>query len=879
LRERNKFPPFKKMEKVKIKYYLKNRIFQSIQRAAIIIVMTIVPCAFVFSSETIIRDGVKGIWFGPNEHDIGFHRLNASWIWADEKLDAKAILTRRTFTLGNGFEGVLLRITASSQYQLYVNGEYVCRGPARCAPHHQSYDILDITEMLKVGENLIAVRVHHQDGKHSYQYKGRSGLQAQISFEQGNVMGFIFSDTNWKVIPDPSWDNNAPKISRFQQVVNDRVDFRKYLKGWTTLDFNDSNWSDATELMRKNGWPAPQKNAKAQSLIPPWTSLVARDIPYLIERDLTAEKLIEAVQIKASIVEKTHTLSEEIRIKQNNEKPLEIPASSDSKSWLLIYDFGEVINGMPKLDIQGKEGTEVEIVTAPFMVDKQFTHKTVDSEFRDKIILSGERDKWEATYFKPTRYLGIIVKNKETLKLFSAGIHQIKYPFERRGHMSSTDAPWIKDYFEASAKTINVCTTDAYTDNYRERRQYAQTNYYAALGNYYVFGDLALQRRYLIQVAQEQLANGIMPAYAPAATDDFMIILDSNCLWIRGLHNYYMYSGDEKTVRELLPAAKKLMDLLHSFTYDLYFIDNPPYAYWLDHSINDRRGTNLCLNGHYFGALKDYAEILGFLNIDNTEVEYQKEAAHLSFGHFWNEEKQLFADAIIDGKRSQMFSEHGNAMALAMKGARIKEAEQVAKQLLADDKHDYMKRESGITMVTPAMSYFLHKGLCEYGFVDESFELFRRRFDKMLDENTNQTLWEEWWLDGTGRTGKFQGGRTRSDAQTESAFPPALFAEYLIGIQITKPGMKEILIKKTQASLKNIESIIPTPEGDLHVKWNFSGGELELVIPAEMVVKLDLESLDISDTTGVKLDGKVLDSKSVSQQFVSLLKGKHKIEF
>ena len=91
--------------------------------------------------------------------------------------------------------------------------------------------------------------------------------------------------------------------------------------------------------------------------------------------------------------------------------------------------------------------------------------------------------------------------------------------------------------------------------------------------------------------------------------------------------------------------------------------------------------------------------------------------------------------------------------------------------------------------------------------------------------------------------------------------------------------MKEILIKKTQASLKNIESIIPTPEGDLHVKWNFSGGELELVIPAEMVVKLDLESLDISDTTGVKLDGKVLDSKSVSQQFVSLLKGKHKIEF
>jgi len=203
----------------------------------------------------------------------------------------------------------------------------------------------------------------------------------------------------------------------------------------------------------------------------------------------------------------------------------------------------------------------------------------------------------------------------------------------------------------------------------------------------------------------------------------------------------------------------------------------------------------------------------------------------------------------------------------------------VAEQLLADDKHDYMKRENGMTMVTPAMSYFLHKGLCDYGYVDESFELFRRRFDMMLDENTNQTLWEEWWLDGTGRTGEFQGGRTRSDAQTESAFPPALFAEYLLGIELTKPGMKELHLRRTGSSLKNVESIIPTPEGNLFIKWNFSGRELELNIPGEMVVKLELESLDISNSKGLRLDGKKLESSLISQQIIVLLRGKHTIEF
>jgi hypothetical protein len=834
----------------------------------------------VLAEQTKLNDKVSGIWFGPNQSDNWIHQVDAVWIWTDEKPESDAILARKIFSLYDGFEKVILRITASSQYQLYINGEYVCRGPARSAPHHQSYDVLDITKMMNVGENLIAVRVHHQKGKHSYQYEGRAGLLAKITYEQGDVYGIIPSDSSWKVIPDSSWDNMAPKINRFQQAVNDRVDFRNYLNGWKSLDFNDSNWKAATELMRKTGWPAPQKNASAQPLTPPWTSLVPRDIPYLTERNIKAGKLIEAIEINTSIVDKAHSLTGQVKLNNQETGILEIPVCSDSKSWLLVYDFGEVINGMPRLDILGRSGTEVEIIAAPFMVDRQFTHITVDSEFRDKIILSGQRDKWEATYFKPTRYLGIVVSNDTPVKLFSAGIHQIKYPFERKGIMNSEDASWINSYFEATAKTIDVCTTDAFTDNYRERRQYAQTGYYAALGNYWIFGDYALQRRYLIQVAQEQLANGIMPAYAPLATDDYMIILDSNCLWIRSLYNYFMYSGDEKTVRELIPVAQKLIDLLHSFTFDLYFIDNPPYAYWLDHAQNDRRGANLCLNGHYLGALTDYAELLRYFNMDTSELEYQIKAAKLSYTHFWNEEKQLYSDAVIDGKLSPMYSEQGNAMALSTNNVWTEEAELAAKQLLVNDKHNYIKRESGITMVTPAMSYFLHKGLCNYGFIDESFELFRNRFDKMLQPEYNGTLWEEWWLDGTGRSGKFQGGRTRSDAQTESAFAPALFAEFLFGIKVTKPGMKELEITRYETNIANIEGSIPTPYGNVNVEWNIheDNGELELNIPSGITINLNPQNLNISNE-GIAVNGEKREENPDAAVPIKLTAGAYKITF
>jgi len=106
-----------------------------------------------------------------------------------------------------------------------------------------------------------------------------------------------------------------------------------------------------------------------------------------------------------------------------------------------------------------------------------------------------------------------------------------------------------------------------------------------------------------------------------------MVILDSNCLWIRSLYNYYLFSGDETTVRQLVPAAQRLLSLLNSFTNDYGMIDSPPYAYWLDHTLNDRRGANFTLNGHYLGALKDFGQLLEWLEdkiyYRNTEKDQQ----------------------------------------------------------------------------------------------------------------------------------------------------------------------------------------------------------------------------------------------------------------
>ena len=828
--------------------------------------------------------GVQGVWAKPGEEKAKSTDWKASWIWAAESSDADKILARRSFELEEIPSEALLSITASFKYRLYVNGSYVGSGPARSAPHHQYYDKLDIKSLLKQGNNTIAVEVHYLRGKLSYHREGRGGLLAQLDYIQMGEAQSLMTNDKWKVAVDPSWSNDAPRISRFQLVPSDLVDLRKKIEDWESNDFDDSKWTAAAVLMRNDGWPSVQKNDIGIPLTFPWTSLLLRDFPYVAEVNNTTNELVYA-QILDS-VELTKPIPLE-PIEQANTADLDIEYLKSVKknhglkeAMMFVYDFGSAISGMPHLELQGSSGTEVEIRAAPFLVNNSFSHKVVFSNFLDRITLSGKKDKWEGFYFKPTRYLAVVVKGDySSVTIDQVGLKQLSYPFKKTGSLISDDAPWISDYTDATERTILACTTDAYTDNYRERRQYAQTGYYGAMGNQWIFGDTDLQRRYLQQTAHEQKANGIMPAYGPLASDDYMIILDSNCLWIRSLRDFYLYSGDTVSVKRLLPAAQKLMDLLHSFTNELGLIDNPPYPYWLDHALIDRRGANLNLNGHYLGALVDYAQILSWLGDSESEI-YSLRANLLRQSvreQFWNEEHQLFTDALIDSQQSEHFTEHGNAMALAMKIATREQGESICKTLLKNDGHNFVKRANGMTVVTPAMSYFLHKGICEYGFIDESLAMFRHRFDKMLDPKGNQTLYEEWWLDGTGRSGTLK-PTSRSDAQTESCFPPALFGEYLLGLTPTQPGYKEADLKFIQTEVKHLKATVPTVLGSLIVEWNgnFDQRILNLNIPKGMVINLNVESMREGSDKVIYLNNELVQKSETELKITS---GQYEIKF
>jgi hypothetical protein len=104
----------------------------------------------------------------------------ARWIWqglANTDLHNCYTLFRKSFTLDAIPRKARVFVTADQSYRLYLNGRYVCGGPARGFQSHWPFDEIDIRPWLKKGKNIIAVRAHHPGcGTFSYISEDTAGL-------------------------------------------------------------------------------------------------------------------------------------------------------------------------------------------------------------------------------------------------------------------------------------------------------------------------------------------------------------------------------------------------------------------------------------------------------------------------------------------------------------------------------------------------------------------------------------------------------------------------------------------------------------------------------------------------------------------------------
>ena len=87
--------------------------------------------------------------------------LREQMIWAptDVKLQSANVAFRKRFTLETPPTQATLYLFADVRYLLWINGEYVLRGPARFNPKGPEYDVAEVKAHLHSGDNEIVVLV------------------------------------------------------------------------------------------------------------------------------------------------------------------------------------------------------------------------------------------------------------------------------------------------------------------------------------------------------------------------------------------------------------------------------------------------------------------------------------------------------------------------------------------------------------------------------------------------------------------------------------------------------------------------------------------------------------------------------------------------
>jgi len=152
-------------------------------------------------------------------------RLQSYMIWAGPEAngDGVAVAFRKTFQLAGKPDRAEFSIFADARYILWVNGQYVERGPVRFQHNGPEYDHLSIAPQLQAGSNVLALLVvgNLSGGK---VMRHRPGLAAMLEKDGREILR-----------TDPTWqytlENRYRKVAAsWADIVDEQVDAR-----WKTV--------------------------------------------------------------------------------------------------------------------------------------------------------------------------------------------------------------------------------------------------------------------------------------------------------------------------------------------------------------------------------------------------------------------------------------------------------------------------------------------------------------------------------------------------------------------------------------------------------------------------------------------------------------------
>ena len=790
------------------------------------------------------------------------------WIWVEgeRKPFHFFLYARRSFDLAEAPAAARLRISASDRYALWVNGNYIARGPARSDPRRKSYDIHDVAAHLRPGANTIAVRAYHyatpRDGDgwsswsgNAYGVGERAGLWAQLDIEDDDgATSTIGTDSAWRVRPAKAWDRTIKVIHSLvgpPEVFDAAAD----PPDWMQPDFDDGDWDAA--------WEVPTRDYD-------WVLLEARETALLDEREVFPAR----VSATGEVIEESRGAVRDLpeRLVQEVHFPLEhaVIENVDAlmgpdgvselrstfarghgiRSPFIVLDFGRQLFGFPRVRLTAPAGAIVDMTYGQQLIDDRIPP---GAPYGDRYLAREGAQVWEPAEYKQFRYLHLCVRSTYApVHIESVSVDEYVYPAERRGAFECDD-PLLGALWTACADTAYLNFEDTLVhEGFRERAIFNTGDGSHVMHMCFAaYGDLTLTDRFMRLVPLSNRGDGMLQMVYPPENAQRYVVANFLFQWSMRVREHYLHTGRRWVLEELYRSVPPQIDWYEPHRDADGLLRNLPLQNTLDWTANDLRGASFITNALYVGGLEDAAWLADRVGMPRDAERWRRIAADVRETlrrNFWDEDRGLFWDSDRATGPDGVYSDISNAYAILYGIAPPERVEAVARAIV--------EQYDDLVQATPLFFGYVADAILGVGLIDEGLDLIKRRYRPMLESTDNPMIWELW--------DPFTGGHrivedsdyaqrhdenyvrpmsTRSLAHTGGILVGYVLSTRVLGVTPTGPGFGTCRSAPRPGSLPRVEGTFPTPHGDIAVRWRRTadGQTLEVDVPrgveAEVVLK------------------------------------------
>lgn len=756
----------------------------------------------------------------------------AKWIWGrvPEGNGNAYVEARKPFTLEAAPHEATVRISANQEYELYVNGAKVGKGPAPADMAWKYCDRYDVAPLLRAGPNVIAA-VAYNFGDNvpivTRQRQGPGGLIVQLDMATGSGALSIATDRTWKARLSPRWVRNVSRMHQwggFKEI---------YLcageDGWELPGYADTAWEEAVELA---GAEQPDSH---------WPRLLAPEIPPLRIGRVRPAAIVRVEPNYGRVLGAERFVVGGERVEAGQDESgaagaMMIDATAPMSLPEIVYDFGAVKAGYPELIVEAPEGGVVQLSYG----------ESLELALHDTFVLKPGANRLRPFGRRAFRYLGVRAQaTPQPIAVEKLHMDFVHYDYAAEGSFAC-DNELLNRIWEVGKYTVLVNSQHHLEDcPYREGALWVVDAVVMAKVVYHVFGDTALVRKCLLQGARIQNADGSIPGTGPERNDH--LLPDFCAHWFFLVRDYVAYSNDLGLLREVWPAMKRLLDWFarQEDGSGLFAgADRPGWWCFIDWAdYIDKRDRVTAVSCFYYRVLREaekLAELMGESRFAGTCAARAGRLRAAIRSGMSRPGGWLLADCLTDEGVSASVTLQTNFAAAWSGVLEREEIGELAQTMLSSREFAPIKG-----------AFFYHivlETLLEHGYVGQAVSIVKRFWGSMLARGAT-TWWET--FDPTTPACKvpspYQGNTPTylsdhipvSFCHGWGAGPTYWLTMAAAGIDVRELGGGKVRLDPRGAGLAWAKGKVPTPLGMVRAQWERLDDGLAAQFRAELPAGLD----------------------------------------